>query len=129
MSQIRIAVIGVGNCTNSLVQGRYYYRDLKIKKGEVIPGLMHPDLGGYKVSDIIPVVAFDVDERKVGKDLSEAIWGAPNCTAKFADVPRQGVKVLMGPVLDGVTDHLKKYVKVSQAKEIDNSDKVAGILA
>jgi len=127
MSGIRIAVIGVGNCTNSLVQGRYYYRDLKVKKGEVIPGLMHPDLGGYTVSDIVPVVAFDVDERKVGKDLSEAIWGAPNCTAKFADVPCLGVKVLMGPVLDGVTEHLKKYVKVSKEKEIDDIDKVVRI--
>ncbi|MFH2068459.1 MAG: inositol-3-phosphate synthase [Candidatus Omnitrophota bacterium] len=128
MPEIRVAVIGVGNCTNSLVQGRYYYRDFKVKKSEVIPGLMHPDLGGYKVGDIIPVVAFDVDERKVGKDLSEAIWEAPNCTAKFADVPRQGVKVLMGPVLDGVTEHLKKYVKVSKEKEINDANRVAEIL-
>ena len=128
MSEIRIAVAGVGNCTNSLVQGRFYYQNLTAKEGEVIPGLMHPELGGYKVSDIIPVVAFDVDARKVGKDLSEAIWALPNCTKKFSDVPNLGVKVLMGPVLDGVTEHLKKYVEISSEKGIDDVDKMAQIL-
>ena len=127
MSEIRIATIGVGNCTNSLVQGTYYYKGLKVKKGEIVPGLMHPDLGGYKVSDIKVVVAFDVDARKVGKDLAEAIWSKPNCTAKFYDVPRTGVKVLMGPVMDGVTEHLKHYVQVSDAKPIDKVDEVARI--
>lgn len=128
MSEIRIAVIGVGNCTSSLVQGPYYYKNLKVKEGEIVPGLMHPELGGYKVSDIVPVVAFDVDARKVGKDLSEAIWAEPNCTEKFSDVPHLGVEVLMGPVMDGVTEHLKsKYVKVSTAKEINDVDKVAEI--
>jgi len=129
MKGIRLGVIGVGNCTSSLVQGRYYYRDLKVKPGEVIPGLMHPEIGGYRVSDIEPVVAFDVDARKVGKDLSEAIWSKPNCTEKFSDVPKLGVKVLMGPVLDGVSEHLKeRYVEVSSAKPIDDVDTVAGIL-
>jgi myo-inositol-1-phosphate synthase len=128
MKGIKIAVIGVGNCTSSLVQGRYYYRDLKVKEGEVIPGLMHPEIGGYRVSDIEPVVAFDIDARKVGKDLSEAIWGKPNCTQKFSDVPNLGVKVLMGPVMDGVSEHLKRYVEVSSEKEIDNVETVAGIL-
>ncbi len=128
MAEIRIALIGVGNCTSSLVQGSFYYQNFKIKEGEIIPGLMHPALGGYKVSDIVPVVAFDVDARKVGKDLSEAIWAAPNCTEKFSEVPNLGVKVLMGPVLDGVTEHLKKYVEVSSEKEIDDVDKTAQIL-
>ena len=133
MPEIRIAIAGVGNCTSSLVQGGFYYEKLKIeneklKKGKVIPGLMHPVLGGYKVSDIVPAVAFDVDARKVGKDLSEAIWAAPNCTQKFSDVPRFGVEVLMGPVLDGVTEHLKRYVEVSSEKEIDDIDKAAQIL-
>ncbi len=128
MSEIRIAAVGVGNCTNSLVQGRFYYQNLTVKEGEVIPGLMHPALGGYTVSDIIPVVAFDVDARKVGKDLSEAIWALPNCTEKFSEVPHLGIKVLMGPVLDGVTEHLKKYVEVSSEKEIDDVDKIAQIL-
>lgn len=128
MKDIRIGVIGVGNCTSSLVQGRYYYRDLKVKPGEVIPGLMHPDIGGYRVSDINPVVAFDVDARKVGKDLSEAIWARPNCTQKFCDVPNLGVKVLMGPVMDGVSEHLKRYVEVSSEEPIDDVDAVAGIL-
>ncbi len=89
---------------------------------------MHPELGGYKVGDIVPVVAFDVDARKVGKDLSEAIWAKPNCTQKFSDVPHMGVKVLMGPVMDGVSEHLKRYVEVSSEKEIDDVNEVARIL-
>lgn len=134
MSEIRVAVAGVGNCTNSLVQGRFFYekqfkvKSEKLKVKEIIPGLMHPVLGGYKVTDIVPVVAFDIDARKVGKDLSEAIWGKPNCTEKFSDVPHLGVKVLMGPILDGVTEHLKRYVEVSSEKEIDDLDRIAEIL-
>ena len=147
MSEIRIAIAGIGNCTSSLVQGRFYYeRRGQSAKGkttlspsingrgrgkgeeEAIPGLMHPVLGGYKVTDIVPVVAFDIDARKVGKDLSEAIWAPPNCTMKFSEVPHLGVEVLMGPVLDGVTEHLKKYVEVSSEKEIDDVGKVAQIL-
>ncbi len=133
MPEIRVAIAGVGNCTSSLVQGRFYYEKLKTKngkleEGEVISGLMHPVLGGYKVSDIVPVVAFDIDARKVGKDLSEAIWAPPNCTMKFCDVPHLGVKVLMGPVLDGVTEHLKKYVEISSEEEINDVDEVAKIL-
>jgi len=128
MKEIRIAIAGVGNCTSSLIQGIFYYKNLKVKKGELIPGLMHPEIKGYKVSDIVCAVAFDVDKNKVGKDLSEAIWSYPNCTEKFSDVPYLGVKVLKGPVLDGVTEHLKKYVEISEEREIDDVDKVAGIL-
>lgn len=127
MPEIRIAIAGVGNCTSSLVQGRYYYKNVK-ESDRFIPGLMHPVMGGYKVADIVPVVAFDVDARKVGKDLSEAIWAEPNCTDKFSEVPELGVKVLMGPVLDGVTEHLKKYVKISSEKPINDANEVAEIL-
>jgi myo-inositol-1-phosphate synthase len=125
--EIRLAIAGVGNCTSSLVQGVYYYKDVK-ESDKFIPGLMHPIIGGYKVSEIRPVVAFDVDARKVGKDLSEAIWAEPNCTQKFSDVHYLGVKVLMGPVLDGVSERLKRYVEVSPEKSIDDVDEVAEIL-
>ncbi|MDD2707441.1 MAG: inositol-3-phosphate synthase [Verrucomicrobiae bacterium] len=127
MSKIKIAVAGVGNCTSSLVQGGFFYQNLKVKAGEVIPGLMHPELGGYKVSDIETVVAIDVDARKVGKDLSEVLWEAPNCTQKFSDVPHLGVKVMMGPVMDGVSEHLKRYVQVSNEKPIGSVDEMAEI--
>jgi len=125
--EIRVAIAGVGNCTSSLVQGRYYYKDVK-ESDRFVPGLMHPVMGGYKVADIVPVVAFDVDDRKVGKDLSKAIWAEPNCTERFSEVPHLDVKVLMGTVLDGVTEHLKKYVKVSSEEPIDDVDKVAEVL-
>ena len=114
MADINVAIIGVGNCASSLVQGITKYADAR--PDEVIPGLMHPILGGYKVSDIDTVVAFDVDARKVGKDLSDAIWAKPNCTVKFADVPHTGVNVLMGPVLDGLSENLKRYVEISKEK-------------
>jgi len=125
--KIRVAVIGVGNCTNSFVQGNYYYKQFPTPADGIVPGIMHPEIGGYKVSDILPVVAFDIDKRKVGRDLAEAIWAEPNCTAKFADVPPTGVKVLMGPVLDGITEHLKCYVQVSGEKPIDDVEEVARI--
>jgi len=127
--QVRIALIGIGNCTSSLVQGKYYYEKLETPGDEIIPGIMHFEIGGYKITDIVPVAAFDVDKNKVGKDLGEAIWQKPNCTMKFADVPAQiGVKVLMGPVLDGVTSHLERYVEISDAPPIDSIDDVAEIL-
>lgn len=114
MPKVKVAFIGVGNCTSAIVQGLQYY-----KSGEDLPGLMHPTLGGYKMKDIVPVAAFDVDERKVGKDLSEAIFAEPNCALKFADVPHLGVEVMMGPVMDGVTEHLAQMVKVSNQKPVD----------
>ena len=129
MGKIRVAAIGVGNCTSSLVQGRYYYENFKINKEELIPGLMHPIIGGYKVSDIDTVVAFDVDARKVGKDLSDAIWAKPNCTVKFADVPHTGVNVLMGPVLDGLSENLKRYVEISKENPIADIENVAKIFS
>src|SRR5436190_2947876 len=99
-SKVRVGVIGVGNCASSLVQGVHFYRDAPA--GEFIPGLMHPVLGGYHVGDVEFAAAFDVDANKVGKDLGEAIWAAPNNTIKFADVPHLGVPVRRGPTNDGL---------------------------
>ncbi|MGB9668685.1 MAG: inositol-3-phosphate synthase [Thermosulfidibacteraceae bacterium] len=105
--KVKLAIVGVGNCASSLVQGIFYYRNADFEK---VSGLMHYDIGGYKPWDIEVVAAFDVDERKVGKDLSEAIFSKPNCTTVFfKDVPKLGVEVLMGPVLDGVAAHMYEY--------------------
>jgi myo-inositol-1-phosphate synthase len=107
--KIRLAIAGTGNCCSSLIQGLYYYKQVK-NDDELVPGLMHNVVGDYKISDIEPVAAFDIDKRKVGKDLTEAIFAEPNCTKVFAhDLPKSGVKVKMGPVLDGVADHMKNY--------------------
>ena len=101
MSKIRIAVVGIGNCASSLIQGIEYYRH---KKDDEHIGLMHYDLGGYKPQDIGVVAAFDIDKRKVGKDVVEAIFAPPNCTTVFCnDVPPNGVKVHMGRIMDGCT--------------------------
>ncbi len=109
MGEIKIAIAGVGNCASSLIQGLFYYKDVD-SNDEPVPGLMHNVLGGYKISDIKPVAAFDVDARKVGKDLSEAIFAKPNCTLQFCkDVPNLGVEVKMGPVMDGVAPHMKEF--------------------
>ncbi len=104
---IKIALIGVGNCASALVQGLHYYRD---KRPEDAIGLMHWEIGGYRPFDVEVVAAFDVDARKVGKDVAEAIFAPPNCTTVFCpDVPKTGVTVRMGRVLDGVADHMKDY--------------------
>src|SRR3989442_16030862 len=92
--KIRVAIIGVGNCASSLVQGVHYYRNAK--PADRIPGIMHVDLGGYHIRDVEFVAAFDVDRNKVGKDLPDAIYAGPNNTYRFADVPRTGVKVGRG---------------------------------
>jgi len=125
MEKIKIAIIGVGNCASSLIQGIYYYKD---KKPEDAIGLMHWDIGGYKPYDIEVVAAIDIDKRKVGKDVSEAIFAKPNCTKVFCgDIPRTGVDVVMGRVLDGVARHMKEYPDdrtfiVSDKKEADIVD-------
>jgi myo-inositol-1-phosphate synthase len=99
----------VGNCASSLVQGLFYYKSVG-NDSQPVPGLMHNVFGGYKISDIKPVAAFDVDKRKVGKDLSEAIFAKPNCTAVFCkDVPKLDVEVKKGPVLDGVAKHMADF--------------------
>ena len=105
MEEIRLAIAGVGNCASSLLQGIEYYRSAK-----QIDGLCHAQIGGYAAKDIKVVAAFDVDRRKVGKPLQEAIFAAPNCTTVFhADLPDYGVRVQMAPVLDGVPEHMKEY--------------------
>jgi myo-inositol-1-phosphate synthase len=107
MSEIKIAVVGVGNCFSALWQGINYYRD---KGADDAIGLMHWDIGGYKPYDIKVVAAFDIDRRKVGVDVSEAVFAEPNCTTIFCDkLPPTGVKVSMGKVLDGFSEHMRNY--------------------
>ncbi|WP_227352659.1 inositol-3-phosphate synthase [Haladaptatus salinisoli] len=104
MSDISVAVAGVGNCASALVQGVEYYRE-----NDTRSGLAHPELGGYRPSDVEFVAAFDIDRRKVGRDLSEAIYAGPNCTGVISEsVPEQGVDVRMGPPLDGVASHMNE---------------------
>jgi len=104
---INVAIIGLGNCASSLVQGIYYYG---ADNDTDASGLMHEELGGYRPSDITVVAAFDIDSRKVGKDVSEALFEAPNCTTVFhRDIPHQGVTVEMGNILDGYSDHMAGY--------------------
>lgn len=106
---IRIAIAGVGNCCSSLIQGIFYYKDVT-DNNEAVPGLMHNVLGGCALSHIKPVAAFDVDSRKVGKDLSEAIFAKPNCTRVFQkEIPNLGVEVRMGHVLDGIASHMHDF--------------------
>jgi len=122
--EIRIAIAGLGNCASSLVQGIEYYKKVK-DDDELVPGLMHNVIGKYLISDIKIVAAFDIDKRKIGKDVSEAIFEKPNCTAIFCgDLPKSGVKVKMGHVLDGVASHMKDYPDdqtflVSNEKSVD----------
>ena len=120
--RIRAAIIGVGNCASSLVQGVHYYRNAK--HGDRIPGIMHVDLGGYHIRDVDFVAAFDVDRNKVGKDLAEAIYAPPNNTYRFADVPRTGVKVSRGMTHDGIGKYLSKIVQ----KAPGATDDIVGIL-
>src|SRR3954468_22884445 len=98
--KVRVAIIGVGNCANSLMQGLQYYKNANAD--DFVPGLMHVDLGGYHVRDVRFTAAFDIDSEKVGKDLSDAIWSGQNNTLKFSDVPALGVKVDRGMTHDGL---------------------------
>jgi myo-inositol-1-phosphate synthase len=120
--RVRVAIIGVGNCANSLLQGREYYKDAP--DDQFVPGLMHVDLGGYHVRDIEFTAAFDVTTDKVGKDLADAIWAHPNDTIKFADVPHTGIKVSRGMTHDG----LGKYISEVVTKAPGETDDVVGIL-
>jgi myo-inositol-1-phosphate synthase len=107
VEKIRIAIAGMGNCASSLVQGLEYYRD---KQPEDAIGLMHWEIGGYRPFDIEVVAAFDIDERKVGKDVNEAIFELPNCTTVFCEkLPKAEVQVQMGRVLDGVAEHMEQH--------------------
>ncbi len=120
--KVRVAIVGVGNCASSLIQGRYHYQDAS--PDAFVPGLMHVDLGGYHVRDIDFVAAFDVNADKVGRDLSEAILAAPNNTYRFADVPRLDVAVQRGPTHDGLGKYLSRIIAESDAPAVD----VAGVL-
>ena len=111
---IRVAIAGVGNCASALVQGVYYYREAR--DDDFIPGLAYVNFGGYRVHDIEFVAAFDVNVNKVGKDLSEAIFTPPNNTRRFADVPKLGVEVMGGPVLDGVGRYLAQAFPIDLGK-------------
>jgi myo-inositol-1-phosphate synthase len=120
--QVRVAIVGVGNCASSFIQGVRYYRDAS--PDDFVPGLMHVDLGGYHVRDIEFVAAFDVDREKVGKDVSEAMWAGPNNTVKFCEVPPLGVRVERGMTHDGIGKYLSDVVTKAPGETAD----VAGIL-
>ncbi len=107
--KVRVAIIGVGNCASSLVQGVHYYREAK--PDDFIPGLMHVNLGGYHISDVEFSAAFDIDANKVGKDISEAIYAPPNNTYRFADVPKLGAEVYRGMTHDGLGKYLSRVIK------------------
>src|SRR5213595_3955895 len=120
--KVRVAIVGVGNCANSLIQGVTYYADAD--PAEDVPGLMHVDLGGYHVRDVEFVAAFDIDAEKVGKDLGEAIWSGQNDTIKFADVPSLGIKVERGMTHDGLGKYLKEKITKAPGETAD----IVGIL-
>jgi myo-inositol-1-phosphate synthase len=120
--KVRVAIVGVGNCACSLVQGVEYYKDAN--PDEFVPGLMHVDLGGYHVRDVEFTAAFDVTADKVGKDLADAIWAEPNNTIKFADVPKTGITVSRGMAHDGIGKYLSEVV----TKAPGETDDVVGIL-
>jgi myo-inositol-1-phosphate synthase len=120
--KVKVAIIGVGNCASSFVQGVQYYREAR--GDEFVPGLMHVNLGGYHISDIEFTAAFDVDKSKVGKDLSQAIWGGMNNTVRFADVPDLGVKVHRGMTHDGLGKYLSEVIE----KAPGPTDDVVGVL-
>jgi len=122
VGKINVAIIGVGNCASSLVQGVHFYRDTGNEKS--IPGIMHSNLGGYHIGDVNFVAAFDIDANKVGKDLSEAIYTPPNNTFKFAEVPSMGVRVHRGMLHDG----LGKYLSEIITKAPGPTDDIVGIL-
>ena len=115
--KVRVAIIGVGNCASSLVQGVQYYREAKPE--DFVPGLMHVNLGGYHISDVEFSAAFDIDTNKVGKDISEAIFTAPNNTYRFAEVPRLGTKVYRGMTHDGLGKYLSRVITKSPKKTND----------
>jgi len=115
--EIRVAIVGVGNCANSLVQGVHYYRDAA--RDQEIPGLMNVVIGGYHVGDVKFVAAFDVDKKKVGLDLADAIWASENNTIKFSDVPQSGIKVLRGVTHDGLGRYYRETITESDSPAVD----------
>ena len=122
MGKINVAIIGVGNCASSLVQGVHYYKNAKVD--ELIPGIMHVNLGGYHIKDVNFVAAFDIDKNKVGKDIAQAIFAKPNNTYKFCDVSNMGVKVSRGMTHDGLGKYLSQVIEKAPGPTSD----VVGIL-
>ncbi len=117
MAKVRVAIIGVGNCASSLVQGVEYYK--KATEKDFVPGLMHVNLGGYHISDIEFSAAIDIDKNKVGKDLSEAIFTKPNNTFKFSGVPKKGIKVQRGMTHDGLGYYLSQIIEKAPGDTVD----------
>ena len=117
MSKVRLAIVGAGNCASSLVQGLEYYKDAD--PTDSVPGLMHVDLGGYHIRDVEVVAAFDVDAKKVGTDLAEAIVSEPNNTIRFAEVPPTGVTVQRGPTFDGLGRYYRETIAESEQRPVD----------
>src|SRR5881398_1828338 len=117
MGSVRVAIVGVGNCAASLVQGVHYYRDAD--PAERVPGLMHVCFGDYHVRDVEFVAAFDVDAKKVGRDLAEAIVASENNTIKICDVPPTGVTVQRGPTLDSLGKYYKEVIAESEQAPVD----------
>lgn len=111
---------GIGNCASALVQGIEYYKD--VGDDDFVPGIMHANFGGYQIRDIRFVAAFDVNRSKIGRDLNEAIFADPNCCFDFAEVPRLGVEVLPGPILDGVAPHMREPFHVYDGEENEAVD-------
>jgi len=122
MGRIRLAIAGVGNCASSLVQGIEYYRNAE--PDQEVPGLMHVVLGGYHVSDIDVVAAFDVDDEKVGLDVSKAVFASHNNTIKFSEVPELGVSVDRGPTLDGLGAYYRQAVTESPLPPVDVAERL-----
>jgi myo-inositol-1-phosphate synthase len=117
LGKINVAIVGVGNCASSLVQGVHYYS--KAKENEFVPGLMHVNLGGYHIGDINFVAAFDIDKNKVGKDLARAIFTRPNNTFKFCEVPTTGIKVQRGMTHDGLGLYLSRIIEKAPGSTVD----------
>ncbi len=117
MASIKVAIIGIGNCASSLVQGVYYYRNAK--ENELIPGIMHTRLGGYHIGDIEFSFGIDIDKNKVGKDLAEAIFTEPNNTYKFKDLPKLGIPVVRGMTHDGLGYYLSKLIQKAPGPTAD----------
>jgi myo-inositol-1-phosphate synthase len=121
MGDIRVAIAGLGNCASALIQGTHYYRNARAE--DEVPGLMHVDFGGYYPKDLKFVAAFEVNRKKIGLDIADAMWAEPNCCAKFApDVPKIGVNVLPGPISDGVAPHMRESFFTYDENEIEAVD-------
>ncbi len=121
MGDVKVAIAGLGNCASALIQGTHYYRNARAD--EEVPGLMHVDFGGYFPKDFKFVAAFEANRKKIGLDIAEAMWVEPNCCVAFApDVPKTGVKVLPGPISDGVAPHMRESFFAYDEKEIEPVD-------